>query len=130
MNDNMRIEPGQIWEVDTANGRIGKVVVIAVQAGFANTLDIWDGDNPSNYQLSIGGSVDTRRSKTTQFNNFRCLIDFTGEDEFAQIRERVAYAFGFTQPGDNKQRLSPEEELRVVKAERDTLKFLVNKIFK
>ena len=121
-DEELRIQPGQIWEVNAGNNRTSKVVVIAAQSNFANTMAIWDGDNPANFSLMAGGNVDTRKMIYTNFDNFRCLIDYAGENELRQIKNRFAYSIGIEMDGiEDEKEAEPEQpaDVRLIVAERE-----------
>lgn len=117
--DNMKVEPGQVWEVETAGNKLGKVVIIACQGNFANTLSVWEADIPANYQLSIGGSVDTRRLIFTNYDNFRCMIDYISQSDMEQIKDRLAEAIGLKLSGSGVAEYIEEENVRLIVAERE-----------
>ena len=121
-DEDLRLQAGQIWEVNAGNGRPGKVVVIAVQSNFANTMSIWDGDNPANFPLAAGGDVDTRKMIYTNVDNFRCLIDYASENELRQIKNRFAYSIGVEVDGAREEKeAEPEQpvDVRLIVAERE-----------
>lgn len=115
--DNFKIQPGQIWEVNIGGGKVGKVVVIAVQSNFANTMSIWEADIPANFPLVAGGNVDTRRMVYTNFDNFRCMIDSVSESELAEIKRRFAESIGLI--GEPESEPSQTADVRLIVAERE-----------
>ena len=118
-DDTMKIEPGQIWEVNVSGGRTGKIVVVACQRNFANTLSIWDSDIQDNMPLIAGGCVDTRRMAYTVYDNFRCLIDTVSGSELEQIKKRFAKSIGITQSDDGTDREPAGGEMKLIIAERE-----------
>ena len=119
---NFKIQPGQIWEVGTGAGKVGKVVVIAVQSNFANTMSIWDVDIPVNFPLVAGGNVDTRRMVYTNFDNFRCMIDNASETELTEIKRRFAESIGLVTEAEQKPEQPTDVRLVIAERERDIWK--------
>ena len=119
--DNMKVEPGQVWETEISSGRIGKVVIVATQPNFANTLAIWDADIPQNFQLSCGGNVDTRRLVYTNYDNLRCMIDYVSGAELELIKARISDAIGLHSSGGatDPTELPESGNLRLIIAERE-----------
>lgn len=122
----MDIEPGQIWEVNSANGRTGKVLIFATQSNFANTFSVWDTDAPNNYCFSCGGSVDTRKMIYTVYDNLLCLIDTIGESEMEEIKHRFATSVGISV--DDEEYIPPVTNVATIERERDIWKSVANKL--
>ena len=113
-DDNMRIEAGQIWEVN-----VSLSIAVLMSDVFANTLSIWDSDIPDNMPLLAGGCVDTRRMAYTVYDNFRCLIDTVSGSELEQIKKRFAESIGITQSDDGTDREPASDGLKLILAERE-----------
>lgn len=116
-DEDFKIEPGQVWETNISGGKVGKVVVIACQSTFANTLSIWDSDIPSNFPLVCGGNVDTRRMVYTNYDNFRCMIDSVSESELLQMKQRFMESIDLSV--DKPAETTVNNDFRAVLAERE-----------
>lgn len=125
-DEDFRIEPGQVWETDISGGRTGKVVVVACQSNFANTLSIWESDIPSNMPLVCGGSVDTRRMVYTNYDNFRCMIDSVSENELAEMKRRFMESIGVKMEKTADTQIGGDYRAIIAERERDIWKQVAN----